>query len=124
VINRHGFVFFCAKPGRRPELQRAVIARALISLPALIVVDEPVSMIDASMRMAIVNLRKRLRDELKVSITYITYDLATAYYISDRVLIMQKGKVVETGPARDVSPSASSLHHPTERFSLITGRRP
>jgi len=52
--------------------------------------------------MSIVNLFKTLRDELKVSIIYITHDLATAYYISDRVLIMQKGKVVETGPARQV----------------------
>jgi peptide/nickel transport system ATP-binding protein len=59
-------------------------------------------MVDASLRMSIVNLFKSLRDELKVSIIYITHDLATAYYISDRVIIMQKGKVVETGPARAV----------------------
>ncbi len=84
------------------QLQRAAIARALISSPALIVADEPVSMVDASLRMSIVNLFKALRDELNVSIIYITHDLATAYYISDRVLIMQKGKVVETGPARQV----------------------
>ena len=91
------------------QLQRAAIARALISLPVLIVADEPVSMIDASLRMSIVNLFKSLRDELKVSIIYITHDLATAYYISDRVLIMQKGKVVETGPAREV---LSKPRHP------------
>jgi peptide/nickel transport system ATP-binding protein len=91
------------------QLQRAAIARALISSPALIVADEPVSMVDASLRMSIVNLFKTLRDELKVSIIYITHDLATAYYISDRVLIMQKGKVVETGPARQV---LSNPQHP------------
>jgi peptide/nickel transport system ATP-binding protein len=91
------------------QLQRAAIARALISSPALIVADEPVSMIDASLRMSIVNLFKTLRDELKVSIIYITHDLATAYYISDRVLIMQKGKVVETGLARQV---LSNPQHP------------
>lgn len=91
------------------QLQRAAIARALISSPALIVADEPVSMVDASLRMSIVNLFKTLRDELKVSIIYITHDLATAYYISDRVLIMQKGKVVETGPARQV---LSNPRHP------------
>ena len=84
------------------QLQRTAIARALVSSPALIVADEPVSMVDASLRMSIVNLFKSLRDELKVSIIYITHDLATAYYISDRVIIMQKGKVVETGPARAV----------------------
>jgi ABC-type oligopeptide transport system ATPase subunit len=91
------------------QLQRAAIARALISSPALIVADEPVSMVDASLRMSIVNLFTALRDELKVSIIYITHDLATAYYISDRVLIMQKGKVVETGPARQV---LSNPRHP------------
>ena len=84
------------------QLQRTAIARALVSSPELIVADEPVSMVDASLRMSIVNLFKSLRDELKVSIIYITHDLATAYYISDRVMIMQKGKVVETGPAREV----------------------
>ncbi len=84
------------------QLQRAAIARALISSPHLIIADEPVSMVDASLRMSIVNLFKTLRDDLKVSIVYITHDLATAYYISDRVMIMQKGKVVEAGDAQDV----------------------
>ena len=74
------------------QLQRVAIARALISKPALIVADEPVSMVDASLRMSIVNLFKTLRDELGVSIIYITHDLATAYYISDRIIIMQTGQ--------------------------------
>jgi ABC-type oligopeptide transport system ATPase subunit len=95
------------------QLQRTAIARALISSPALIVADEPVSMVDASLRMSIVNLFQRLRDELQVSILYITHDLATAYNISDRVLIMQKGKVVETGPAREV------LTHPQHPYSIL-----
>ncbi|WP_163264274.1 ABC transporter ATP-binding protein [Chelativorans alearense] len=84
------------------QLQRTAIARALISKPSVIVADEPVSMVDASLRMAIVNLFKRLRDELGVTIIYITHDLATAYYISDRIIIMQKGHVVEMGPARPI----------------------
>jgi len=84
------------------QLQRAAIARALVSSPALIVADEPVSMVDASLRMSIVNLFKSLRDELNVSIVYITHDLATAYYISDRVMIMRRGKVVEAGDAQVV----------------------
>jgi peptide/nickel transport system ATP-binding protein len=84
------------------QLQRVAIARALIPKPALIVADEPVSMVDASLRMSIVNLFRTLRDELGVSIIYITHDLATAYYISDRIIIMQKGKVVEGGDARAV----------------------
>jgi peptide/nickel transport system ATP-binding protein len=84
------------------QLQRVAIARALVSNPSLIVADEPVSMIDASLRMTVINLFKKLRDELGVSIIYITHDLATAYYISDRLIIMQKGKVVEGGDARTV----------------------
>ena len=84
------------------QLQRTAIARALISEPALLVADEPVSMVDASLRMSIVYLFKALRDELGMSIVYITHDLATAYYISDRIIIMQKGRVVEAGDARAV----------------------
>ena len=84
------------------QLQRVAIARALICEPALIVADEPVSMVDASLRLSIVNLFKTLRDELKVSIIYITHDLATAYSISDRIIIMQRGRVVEAGDARAV----------------------
>jgi peptide/nickel transport system ATP-binding protein len=95
------------------QLQRIAIARALISAPSLIVADEPVSMVDASLRMSIVNLFKALRDELKVSIVYITHDLATAYYISDRVLIMQRGQAVESGNARAV------LDHPQHPYSIL-----
>jgi peptide/nickel transport system ATP-binding protein len=94
------------------QLQRIAIARALVSSPSLIVADEPVSMVDASLRMSIVNLFKALRDELGVSIVYITHDLATAYYISDRVLIMQRGKAVESGDARAV------LDHPQHPYSI------
>ena len=84
------------------QLQRVAIARALLAEPKLIVADEPVSMIDASLRMSIVNLFKTLRDDLGISIIYVTHDLATAYYISDRIMIMQKGGVVESGDARTV----------------------
>ncbi|MBU1305489.1 MAG: ABC transporter ATP-binding protein [Alphaproteobacteria bacterium] len=84
------------------ELQRISVARALIPQPKLIVADEPVSMIDASRRMIIINLFKKLRDEAGRSFLYITHDLATAYYISDFVAVMNKGQVVEFGPARQV----------------------
>ncbi len=84
------------------QLQRVAVARALIPSPKLIVADEPVSMVDASLRMSIVNLFRTLRDDLRVSIVYITHDLATAYYISNRVIIMQRGSVVEAGDAREV----------------------
>ncbi|HTN61506.1 MAG TPA: ABC transporter ATP-binding protein, partial [Devosia sp.] len=84
------------------ELQRISIARALIPSPSLIVADEPVSMIDASRRMIIINMFKRLRDEAGRSFLYITHDLATAYYISDYVAVMSKGQVVEFGSANAV----------------------
>lgn len=84
------------------ELQRVSIARALIPKPSLIVADEPVSMIDASRRMIIINLFLKLKQEAGRSFLYITHDLATAYYISDYVAVMSKGVVVEFGRAREV----------------------
>jgi peptide/nickel transport system ATP-binding protein len=95
------------------QLQRTAIARSLIPGPALIIADEPVSMVDASLRMSIGNLFRTLRDDLEVSIIYITHDLATAYYISDRIIIMQKGKVVESGAARAV------LDNPQHPYSIL-----
>jgi peptide/nickel transport system ATP-binding protein len=59
-------------------------------------------MVDASLRMSIVNLFKKLRDELGVSILYITHDLATAYYVSDRIAIMFRGNIVEMGTVEQV----------------------
>lgn len=84
------------------QLQRISIARALLTDPKLIIADEPVSMVDASLRMSIVNLFKQLRDELGVSILYITHDLATAYYVSDRIAIMFRGNIVERGTVEEV----------------------
>ena len=84
------------------QLQRISIARALVTSPKLIIADEPVSMVDASLRMSIVNLFKKLRDELGVSILYITHDLATAYYVSDRIAIMFRGNIVEMGTVEQV----------------------
>lgn len=84
------------------QIQRVSVARALIPQPRVILADEPVSMVDASLRMEIVNLFRKLRDEQKVTVIYITHDLATAFYISDRIAIMLRGYVVETGPVEDV----------------------
>ena len=95
------------------QLQRVAIARALVSRPALLVADEPVSMIDASLRASIVNLLRDLRDRNGLSIIYITHDLATAYYVSDRILIMRNGKVVESGEARAV------LDNPQHPYSQL-----
>ncbi|MBU1175892.1 MAG: ATP-binding cassette domain-containing protein [Alphaproteobacteria bacterium] len=95
------------------QLQRCAIARALVCDPEVLIADEPVSMVDASLRMAIVNLLKSLRDDFGVHVIYITHDLATAYYISDRIIIMQKGRVVEMGPARLV---LENPQHPYARL--------
>lgn len=84
------------------ELQRASVARALIPHPQLIVADEPVSMIDASRRMIIINLFLALKQEYRTSFLYITHDLATAYYISDYIAVMNKGTIVEFGDAKQV----------------------
>ena len=102
------------------QLQRVAIARALVPNPALIVADEPVSMIDASLRMTIVNLLKSLRDDLGVSVIYITHDLATAYYISDRLIIMQKGQVVESGDARTVLSEPAHPYSKRLRQAVLT----
>ena len=84
------------------QLQRVSVARSLITNPSILVADEPVSMVDASLRMSIVNLFKSLRDEHGVSVVYITHDLATAYYVSDRIAIMLRGHIVELGTVEQV----------------------
>ena len=84
------------------QLQRISIARALLTNPTLLIADEPVSMVDASLRMSIVNLFKKLKEASGVSVLYITHDLATAYYVSDRIAIMFRGNIVEMGPVEDV----------------------
>ena len=84
------------------ELQRVSIARALITRPKLIIADEPVAAIDASMKMNIVNLFKELKDKYNVSFIYITHDLSTAYYVSDYIATLYRGGLIEYGPAREI----------------------
>ena len=84
------------------ELQRISIARALITRPKLIIADEPVAAIDASMKMNIINLFRELKDKYKVSFVYITHDLSTAYYVSDYIATLYKGSLIEFGPARTI----------------------
>jgi peptide/nickel transport system ATP-binding protein len=84
------------------QMQRTAIARALVTNPSLLVADEPVSMLDASLRMSIVNTFRELKDKKGVSVIYITHDLATAYYAADRIAVMLRGWVVELGPVEQV----------------------
>ncbi len=84
------------------QLQRLSIARALMVNPKLLVADEPVSMLDASLRVFVLNLFRKLREDKQLYIIYITHDLATAYYISNYIGVMLRGSVVEVGPAEKV----------------------
>ena len=84
------------------ELQRVSIARALITKPKLIIADEPVAAIDASMKMNIVNLFKELKDKYQVSFVYVTHDLSTAYYVSDYIATLYRGNLIEYGPAKEI----------------------
>ncbi len=84
------------------QRQRVSMARALVLKPKLIVADEPVSMLDVSIRAEILELMKNLKDKFQISYLYITHDLSTARYIGDNIAIMLNGKIVETGPIEQV----------------------
>jgi peptide/nickel transport system ATP-binding protein len=84
------------------QKQRAVLARAIILDPDLVVADEPVSMLDMSVRAKILELMLDLKRELDLTYIYITHDLATAKYFCDRIAIMYLGKIVELGPAAQI----------------------
>jgi len=84
------------------ERQRLSIARALVLEPKLLIADEPVSMLDVSIRAGILNLLKRLAREFGLTILYISHDLSTTRYLCDRIVIMYRGKFVEVGDAEQV----------------------
>jgi peptide/nickel transport system ATP-binding protein len=84
------------------QRQRVGFAQALAFRPKLIVADEPVSMLDVSIRIGILNLMTELREREGVSFLYITHDVASARYIADRVLVMYGGHLVEEGPTEEV----------------------
>lgn len=84
------------------QRQRVAIARALAPSPKVLIADEPVSMLDVSIRLGVLNLLARLQREENLAVLYITHDLATARHFSDHIMVMFKGEVVEEGPADDV----------------------
>jgi peptide/nickel transport system ATP-binding protein len=94
------------------QRQRIAVARALIMHPEFMVADEPVSMLDVSIRAEILNLLLDLREELSLTYLFITHDLAVATYIADRIAIMYLGIIVELGEAREV---AFNPQHPYTR---------
>lgn len=84
------------------QRQRMMIARAWLLKPSLIVADEPVSMVDASLRAMILDIMLRMKNEQNISFLYITHDLSTAYQIGDDICILHKGSIVERGDAQAV----------------------
>jgi peptide/nickel transport system ATP-binding protein len=82
------------------QRQRMMVARAFLLKPRLIVADEPVSMVDASLRAMILDIMLRMRDEYGISFLYITHDLSTAYQISDDTYILYQGSIAEKGPTQ------------------------
>lgn len=94
------------------QRQRVAIARALVLQPDLIIADEPVSMLDASIRVQILNLLLDLREEYDLTFLFITHDLAQARYVGNDIVIMYLGKMMEYGPVEDV---VSKPIHPYTR---------
>ena len=84
------------------QRQRVVIARAIVVEPEIIIADEPVSMLDVSIRAEILELMKEIQKENNISVIYITHDLATAKHFADNILILNSGKVIEVGTIEKV----------------------
>ena len=84
------------------QRQRIAVARALLLKPKLLIADEPVSMVDASLRATILKALRRLNQEFDVPILYITHDLTTAYHVSDYIMILYRGSVMEAGDVESV----------------------
>jgi ABC-type glutathione transport system ATPase component len=84
------------------QRQRVAIARALASRPSLLIADEPVSMLDVSIRLGVLTLLAQLQREQNLGVLYITHDLATARHFSDEIMVLNRGVVVEYGPADEV----------------------
>jgi len=95
--------------------QRLMIARAFLIRPALLIADEPTSMIDACSRASILEALMRLREEQGTSILFVTHDMGLAYYVSETLYIMSRGRIVESGPAAQVM---ESPQHPYTRRLL------
>jgi peptide/nickel transport system ATP-binding protein len=96
------------------QLQRIMIARALVVGPELLIADEPTSMLDASLRVTVLNLLLDLRERHNMGILFITHDLGQAYYLSDRVLVLYHGELVEQGSCMKVL--GSPQHEYTRRL--------
>ena len=103
------------------QRQRLGFAQALASRPRLILADEPVSMLDVSIRIGLLNVMRDLRDREGVSLLYITHDLASARYVADRMIVLYAGRIVEEGLTHEV---ISSPQHPYTKLLMATAPDP
>ena len=103
------------------QRQRLGFAQALASRPSLILADEPVSMLDVSIRIGLLNVMKELRDHEGVSLLYITHDLASARYVADRMIVLYAGRIVEEGTTDEV---IGSPQHPYTRLLMSSAPDP
>ena len=107
LLNTHAFEL---SGGQR---QRVAIARALATDPQVILADEPTSMLDVSVRIGVLNLMRRLRDEKGISMLYITHDLASARYVANRTTVLFAGELVESGPSMEL------MDHPAHPYTQL-----
>ena len=91
------------------QRQRLVVARALLFRPRLLMADEPVSMVDASLRATILESLRKMKEEYHITVLYITHDLTTAYHVCDHIIVLYKGSVMEAG---DVESVIANPQHP------------
>ena len=103
------------------QRQRVGFAQALAMRPKLILADEPVSMLDVSIRIGLLNLMVKLRDDEDVSILFITHDLASARYVADRLIVMYAAQIAETGPVEEVM---TNPKHPYTQLLLSAAPDP